>query len=83
MLIFHNFWESVTHDGDQHVEHYYLSEECCEEEEEITEQSLRLVLIRVCKKLTQNLKVLIDEHVNKPKVKRLGHNFCCLIPVQV
>ena len=75
--------EHVAHDGDQHVEHGNLGEECRAQEQHIADHSLRLVRKIVVVELTERELVLVQEHVKEPVIEGRLDNFCICCSIQV
>ena len=73
----------VTHDGDQHVQHCHLSDECCQNKCPVTHRSLWIASEIVQVKLTEGKLVLIEEHIDSPVTEVILHDLVIVASVEV
>ena len=73
----------VTHDGNQHVQHCHLSDECRQNKCPVTHRSLWIASEIVQVKLTEGKLVLIEEHIDSPIAEVILHDLVVVASVEV
>ena len=59
--------KSITHDGDQHVKHGDLSEQCSYNEEEVAHTTFTAAIEVIQIELAEDQQVLVDQHIWDPE----------------
>ena len=75
--------KGVAHDGDEHVKHRQLSEECGTQEQDVAKGALGLVRIVSVVELAQRKEVLAESHIQEPVTEYRLHNLSVFSPVEV